>query len=427
MPVQQQTCSSAARLLGSVPGVLCAAGLAACGGGGIGCGNSGIGPCGPTPKFEVAIDVAAADFNGDGRPDVALPANEGAKTPGLIAVFEHAAMAGKGYLARTDYPISITSPSRIIAADLDGDGRPDLVTLTSESTADTVAVLLDNAGSPGTFRAGQTLTVPFANDVAVADLNGDGRRDLVIAGSTLMVALQNAGTPGTFATPVTLYPAGSSTFVSVAVGDLDGDGSADVAVADDTGVTVLFLVPGAATPTVASAVRVYSNPTPPPNTGQNAVAIADLDGDGRNDLVVVDPVNSVVAVILQSHTAAGQFMPAVLYALPANNNGLNRLAIADLNADGHPDLVIAASKAVLVYLQNPAQPGAFAPVASYPVPIGANGVAVTDVDGDGRPDIVTDAGTGANTAVGALPPPGVLYQDPANPGHFLPVQDLQIM
>jgi VCBS repeat protein len=407
--------------------IIGAAALASCGSDGFGCGELGVGPCGPPVQIEVAIDVAAADFNGDGRPDVALPVDEGASTPGLVAAYEHGPAAGKGYNSRVNYPAGITFPTRIVAANLTGDGRPDLILLTSESANNAVAVLLNDAASPGSFGAPQLLSVPFAEDAAAADLNGDGRPDLVIAGSTLMVALQNASAPGTFAAPATLYPGSGTGFLSVAVGDLDGDGSPDVAVADDLGVIVVSLAPGAATPTVASATRVYGNPAPGPNTGQNAVAIADVDGDGRNDLVVVDPVNSEVAVILQSHTTPGQFLPPVRYALPAGNDGLNRLVVADLSGRGGlPDIVIAAGNAVLVYLQNPAPPGSFGAAVSYPVPTGADGVAVVDVDGDGLPDIVTSSGATV-PSFGALPAPGVLYQDPSGPGHFLAVQDLQIM
>jgi len=139
----------------------------------------------------------------------------------------------------------------------------------------------------------------------------------------------------------------------------------------------------------------------------------------------VDGVNSAVAVILQSHTTPGEFMPAVTYSLPATDGGIERMEIADLNSDGHPDIVMAASSAVLVYLQNASQPGTLLPASSYAAPISANGVAVADVDGDGLPDIVSESGTGASLAIGALGPPGVLYQDPANPGHFLSMQDLQ--
>jgi len=403
-----------------------AAALAACGGDGIGCGDTGLGPCGPPVKIEVAIDVVAADFNGDGRPDVALPVDEGANTPGLVAAYAHSPAAGTGYGSRANYPAGITFPTRIVAADVNGDGRPDLIVLTSESTSNTVAVLVNDAAHPGSFGAPQLLSVPWPSDVAVGDLDGDGRADLLIAGSTLMVALQNVSAPGTFAAPTTLYSGDGSGFLSVAVGDLDGDGSPDVVVADELGAVVLLLAPGAATPTLASATRVYSNAPPGPNTGQNSVAIADVDGDGRDDLVIVDPANAEVAVILQSHSTLGQFLPPQRYPLP-NGGGLNRLVVTDLSGRGGlPDIVIAANDAVLVYRQNPEQPGAFGSADSYPVPIGADGVSVVDVDGDGLPDIVINSGA-TIPSFGTLPAPGVLYQDPANTGHFRALKDLQVM
>lgn len=403
-------------------GILAAAALASCSGG-FGCGDFGVGPCGSTPALPLAIDVAMADFDGDRHPDVVLPVSQGVNDPGQAAVFLHTAAVGKTYRQPQEYSAGIDFPSRVIAADLDGDGHADLVMLNSESTSSSVVVLLGNGGDPGTFRSVQTLSVPYPNDVAVADLNGDARPDLIVAGNALMVAMQNPGTPGSFSAPATLFST-SSTFVSVAAGDLDGDGTPDVVVADEHAVTVLFLATGRTTPVVRQAMTVYRFPPPAPNTGQNAVAIADLDGDGRNDLVVIDPIAAKVAVILQSHTVAGEFMPPVTYSLPANNNGLNRLALADLRGIGHPDLVIAASNAVLVYLQDAAHPGTFAAVSSYPAPLSANGVAVADVDGDGLTDIVIESGVSAT--LGTLTPPGVLYQDPAKPGQFLPVQDLQI-
>lgn len=396
--------------------------LGACGGG-FGCGDTGLGPCGSAPPLYVAIDVAAADFSGNGHPDVVLPVSQGVNVPGEAAVFMHAASAGKTYQQAKSYSLGVDFPSRVVAADLDGDGHPDLLMLNAGSAGESVAVLLGNAGTPGTFRSAQTLSVPYPNDAAVADLDGDGRADLILAGNALMVAMQKPGTPGSFSTPTSLFST-TSAFLSVAVADLDGDGTPDVVAADVNTVTALFLAPGGTQPAVRQAVTVYHFPPPAPNTGQNAVAIADLDGDGRADIVVVDPIASKVAVILQSHTVAGEFLPPVTYSLPANNDGMNRLMLADLDGDGHTDLVIAASDAVLVYLQDATQPGTFLPVSSYPAPLGADGVAVADIDGDGLSDIVIQSGVSAS--LGALSPPGVLYQDRTRPGRFLPVQDLQI-
>jgi hypothetical protein len=315
--------------------------------------------------------------------------------------------------------------STILAADLDGDHLADLV-VTVNASAQSLYILRSDPSSPGRFLEPQVLDVSFPNQVAVADVNGDGLPDLLIAADTVMVALQNPDAPGTFLPPVTLYTnpstSGPTAFVAIATGDLDGDGTPDLVVADETSVRALYLVPGA-TPTVRSSAVLLTNAVVP-NAGATAVAVADIDGDGRQDVIVLDPALKAVGVLLQSPVAAGQWLPVSSYSLPEGTG--SKLLIADLDGDGHPDLIVGGSAAVAVWLQNPQQPGRFSSATAYPVPLDAIGIAVADVDGDGLNDIVTDAGVtsgtpGSDTAAG---PPGVLYQDAANRGHFRAVQDL---
>lgn len=420
MPIARNGFGYQARHLRMAGAATLVVAVSSCGGGGgsgIGCGETGLGPCQSVPGIETSIDVTLADLNGDGHPDVALPLADGVGTPGHVGVFLHVAAAGKGYAPRVDYATG-SDPYTIMAADLDGDGRPELVT--SSFHDNSVTVLLNSAAAPGTFTVAQTLSATNAGTVLAADLSGDGRPDLLIAADTLRLALQNPGTPGSFAAPVTLYASRTGfAFGALAVADLNGDVVPDVVAADDNGVQALFLAPGAATPTVASAVPIYTNTRV---GGSPAVAIADIDGDGHNDVVITDQDAAVVIVLLQNAAALGQFLPARRFAVPSATGA--SVVVADLDGDGHPDIVTGGGT-VAVLLQDGAHPGNFLAASGYPAS-SSYVVAVADIDGDGHPDIVTNSGISSTVVNGVLrSQPGVLYQDASRPGSFLAIQNLQ--
>jgi FG-GAP-like repeat len=390
--------------------------LTACGGGGGGGGGD--------HDLEISIDMTAADFNHDGHVDVALPIFRGVAKSGTVAVFLHVPMAGRGYQARVDYPTE-HGLDAIVSGDLDGDGLPDIVANTADVTSNDIFILRNQTGGAGTFTVSQTFAADFVNRIAIADMNGDGRPDLVIAAHTLMLALQAAGTPGSFAAPTTLYtpPSGRGP-ARLAIGDLNGDGLPDVAIADSNGVTVLFHAAAADPPAIGSTLSVFTNS----RVGELcALAIADIDGDGRNDLVVADPDGNSLAVLTQSQTTAGQLLPAVRFGSMPLGEGY-AIAVRDLDADGHPDVVTGGSDGVRVFLQDPTSPGNYLASNHYSAPMTADGVAIADVDDDGRPDIISSSGTSCSLNSDGLckrTPPGVLYQDPSTPGHFFQMQDLR--
>jgi hypothetical protein len=393
-----------------IGGLTLAAMLSGCGGGGgdcvLLCSSSG-------PKFEIVEDIATADLNGDGHVDVVLPVSQGSGTQGYASVYLHVATSGKGYQARHDYPGN-SYPGAILVADLNGDGRPDAVL--SSNHADSVAVLLNSATSPGSLAVSQTFASPAANRVLAADINGDGMMDLIIAGGpngAVSTALQTV--PGTFAAPTTLQ-----TGVDVyAVGDVDGDGQVDMVVASNTQASLWFLTPRASIPQIARSV--------PLRTLTNSIggaAIADVDGDGRNDIVLMDNAAHTLLVWRQDPLQRGALLPPSSYPLPAGTGGFN-LVVADLNGDGHVDLATGGSSAVAVLLQDPARPGTYLAATAFPAS-GSDTIAVADVDEDGHPDIVTDRGVSAPIVNGVMTVvPGVLYQDATRPGLFLALQDLR--
>jgi len=380
--------------------------LAACGGGD-----------GPFDIEDVAIDVTVADFNGDGYADVALPIIQGKDKPGSVALFLHQASAGRGYQPRVDYPTS-QGADTIAAGDLDLDGLPDVVAAADTAGSNNVFVLRNRVGSPGVLDSPRLLSAEFPNGIAIADINGDGRPDLLIAASRLMLSLQQPGMPGSFAAP-TVIDSGPGAVLQAAVGDLNGDGLRDIAIVNDTSASVL-LQAAADPPQFGGALQLAAG-----SAGDRlaAIAVADLDGDGRDDIVICDGTRGELLVLLQSRAQGGLF-PAVTRFGGLAVGQAEAMAVADINGDGHPDVVVGGSSGVQAFLQDTASPGSYIASGFYAAPA-ATGVAIADLDADGRMDIVIPAGPCTSSTDSCKhATPGVLYQNPANPGHFLAVQSL---
>ena len=206
-------------------------------------------------------------------------------------------------------------PVSVAVADVNGDGRPDLIV--ANEGDNTVSVLL-NTTAPGattpSFAAQQTFaTGSNPVSVAAADVNGDGRPDLIVAneGDNTVSVLLNTTAPGasipSFAAQQT-FATGSQP-ESVAVADVNGDGRPDLIVAnqgyDSYSVSVLLnaTAPGATTLSFA-AQQTFAT-----GYGPSAVVAADVNGDGRPDIIVLNSFSATVSVLLNA--------PAVLGSNPA--------------------------------------------------------------------------------------------------------------
>jgi hypothetical protein len=230
----------------------------------------------------------------------------------------------------------------------------------------------------------------YVPNVAVGDMNGDGIPDLVTAGTSNnnsgVSVLLGTGS-GTF--PTVTYFAGTPSYTglkAVALGDFNGDGHLDVAVGVDTQPTstiYIYLGDGAghlSGPTEFAGGGVWGA------THFGNLAVADLNGDGKLDLVVTEDNDSTVSVLLGN--GDGTFQPAVTYST-GSGTGANWVAVADLNQDGKPDLVVAldgGGDTLGVLLGN--GDGTFQAAIDTGGPFQGNGVAVADVNGDGIPDVV---------------------------------------
>jgi hypothetical protein len=319
-------------------------------------------------------------------------------------------------------------PVSVAVADVNGDGKPDLlVTNVCESSSNcnngSVGVLLGNGD--GTF---QTAVVygsgghePYS--VAVADVNGDGKPDLLVANycasnsnncSNGEVGVLLGNGDGTFQTAVT-YGSGGFFADSVAVADVNGDGKPDLVVANTGGVPSCLggggvgVLLGNGDGTFQTAVTYCSGGNNPVS-----VAVADVNGDGKPDLVVAGINGIGVSVLLGN--GDGTFQTAVTYG--SGGYPPESVAVADVNGDGKPDILVAnecvdecaITGNVGVLLGN--GDGTFQTVVTYDVG-NPTSVAVGDVNGDGKPDVlVVDPRVGVLLGNGDGTFQTVVYYDP---------------
>jgi hypothetical protein len=233
--------------------------------------------------------VTAADFNGDGLQDFAVAVGgPGSPTSNEVAVFLGDRLGG--FSAAPGHPFQgfgELAPLLMAAGDFNGDGKPDLAVAAQRSTSGTVTILLGNGSGGFSEAAGSPSFVLVPVSVTVGDFNQDGIQDLgVVSGynNNVTVLLGN-GTGGFSAAAGSPFPVGSSAGAGAA-GDFNGDGILDLVVPSSLNSATVLLGNGSGGFTAGGSFAAGTSP--------KSVAVADLSGDGRPDLAVVDADNITV-------------------------------------------------------------------------------------------------------------------------------------
>lgn len=369
------------------------------------------------PVGQGASSIVAADFNGDGKPDLAVT-NADSDTVSVLLNL------GDGRFGpRIDYGIG-GPPSGIAAGDFNGDGKVDLAVaeVAFGSFAGAVSILL-NRGD-GTFAP----KVDYPNTVAgraiaVADFNHDGRPDIAIAGSRVGVMLNNGD--GTFGSAVQYGNYAFFGYFTIIAADFTGDGLADIAV-----VSNLFIPEYYAQGTITilgnngdglfGSVTAFANRPPgDSSTGYaaNSIAAADFNGDGRIDVAE----NSVGYQVGSEQTMV--FLNRGLFAAagPGQPSIGGSMAAADFNGDGKVDLAVCQSHGDVLTVALNKGNGEFLPPSQFSIPYAdlrsPNPIVVADFNGDGRPDLAVVSLDVVSVLLNSpnRPPTGVSISSTATP------------
>jgi hypothetical protein len=248
--------------------------------------NNGYGAFGSNATYNVPdspVYVMAVDVNGDGKLDL-ITANVG----NSVTVLTN---NGDGTLTFSSTYTVGNSPINVVAADVNGDGKLDLVAANSDNT---LTVLTNNGN--GTFTFSSTQIVGYSPFVTAADVNNDGKVDLITANYSddTVTVLTNNGS-GRFTTASTSQ-VGFSPY-SVTTTDLNGDGKVDLVIANQggngdggNGTLTLLANNGKGTFLQAGTLSVGNGPV--------FVATADVNGDGAPDLIAVNQGDSTLSILL---------------------------------------------------------------------------------------------------------------------------------
>jgi FG-GAP-like repeat len=337
--------------------------------------------------------ISVADVNHDRNPDIVVANADGGTVSVLLGNGRGQFQAAAG----SPFPAGHL-PNDIAIADMNGDGNPDLVIANHQ--APFITILLGDGRSGFRPAPGSPVDVhshPHPHGVAVADFNGDGRLDVVTdSWGTNQIELLLGDGKGGLQTPGRYFATGHRPYERLRSADFNGDGHPDIVTTNlDDGTATVLLGDG------KGGFRNAPGSPFPAGAKPWQVAIDDVNGDGKADLLIIPyerdiPDASQNAVIVLLGDGKGSFRPMQGSPLPLNGcHGSDSLITGDLQGNGRHDIVVACAQSRNLMIFERGSDGRFTS-SSQPSKGGWGAVALAHLSNSRRSELITannDEGT----------------------------------
>lgn len=325
--------------------------------------------------------LVVGDFNGDGKVDIAAAGYTPNANGPVGVLLGH----GDGTFGTVITSVGVNSPFGIGTADFNGDGKLDLLVAGTDFANFVGETYLLAGNGDGTFQA-PTIVAPGTGPLSVEDFNGDGKPDVMVWADPFIEVFTGNGN-GTFSQKATYLNSSLDAAFFVAIGDFNGDGKLDIS----DGITAIFgQGDGTFNDVTANLVNIREA------TQISTVASGDFNGDGKADLAV----GSGPSIYILLGDGTGKYSVAHAYSVPTTPV---LLQTADLNGDGKLDLLFGTNNTVTnnvdVMLGN--GDGSFGSVASSPIGANVGAFKVADFNGDGIQDIAAFVNGQLGVLIGA--------------------------
>jgi hypothetical protein len=344
-----------------------------------------------TGDTEPSKIAATGDLDGDGKPDIIIADGSAGKKMIILR------NTGGNGVANFETALTINTEglnTSLAVGDIDADGKLDIVEVNYDSNSDVKIYLNTTTAGDAISFADPTNLITGASqytlqNVAISDLDGDGKEDIAVVNNAGNVLLyRNTGSVGTVSFETKVEFAAGTGPQGIMIGDIDSDGLPDLAITNadggGTSIRVLRNISTSGTLSFENSGNFITGSSP------YDLALGDLDGDGKLDIATANYSSKDVSVLLNTSTSGTvSFADKTDFAI---GESALKIAIGDLNGDGKLDVVVTQSGAVVFILTNTTTTAGtvtFDPktdIASTGTSLQAM---IVDIDGDGKTDFAT--------------------------------------